>query len=303
MKKGATPDDQAALAALVTPCGIPGSGRVRYGAAMYFNRKGELSDQALEVYRILSPRDGEDPAALLKARHLGREVADKTALAPAALIRTLIDEIDLYLADLPGPGIAEVRQGLGKWRMGPVTCAQTPTNAVVQRWLGVALAAVQATHPGLAHAIAAAGPYLNWVTFDGYPLDAVGAEFARGHAYVSLVGEDAALPACDWDMGLFLIAPDILYRDHRHPAPELYAPLTGPHGWRFGPDAPLRILPAHRPVWNPPNRPHLTKVGPVPFMALFAWTRDVNAGASIIPATDWPELEQLRLTGDGRIVG
>jgi len=303
MKNDMLTDDQAALAALVTPCGIAGSGRVRYGAAMYFNRKGELSDQALEVYRILSPRDGEDPAALLKARHLGREVADKAALPPTALIRGLIDEIDLYLTDLPGPGIAEVRQGLTKWRMGPVTCAQAPANPVVQRWLGEALAAVDPGHSGLAKAIALAEPHLNWVTFDGYPLKAVGAEFARGHAFVSLVGEDGALPARDWEMGLFLIAPDILYRDHRHPAPELYAPLTGPHGWRFGPDAPLRILPAHRPVWNPPNRPHLTKVGPVPFLALFAWTRDVNAGASIVPAADWPELERLRLTGDGRIVG
>ena len=30
------------------------------------------------------------------------------------------------------------------------------------------------------------------------------------------------------------------------------APLTGPHGWRFGPRRPLTLESAHHPVWNPP---------------------------------------------------
>ena len=87
----------------------------------------------------------------------------------------------------------------------------------------------------------------------------------------------------------------MLYRDHCHAAPELYAPLTGPHGWRFGPGRPLMVKPAHQPVWNPPYPPHLTKVGPVPFLCLFGWTRDVNEVARVMPAADWPELEALRL--------
>ncbi len=61
------------------------------------------------------------------------------------------------------------------------------------------------------------------------------------------------------------------------------------------PDRPLVVKPAHRPVWNEPFRPHLTKVGPVPFLALFGWTRDVNDPARVLPATDWPSLEALRL--------
>lgn len=295
MPRDMTPQDQVALTALLTPCGIKGSGRVRYGAAMYFNRKGELSDSALEVYRICAPRDGEDPAGLLAVRHLGQEFADKARLSPEALIRNLVDEAECYISSLSGPGIAEVRQGLAHWRAGPVSLRTAAKNPVAERWLETALAAVQATHPALAHAIRAACPHLNWITFDGYPLDEVGAAFADGHAYVTLFGEDAAIPAQDWDMGLFLIAPDILYRDHQHPAPELYAPLTGPHGWRFGPNRPLRILPAHQPVWNPPNLPHLTKVGPLPFLCLYAWTRDVNAGARIVSANDWSTLEALRL--------
>ena len=74
------------------------------------------------------------------------------------------------------------------------------------------------------------------------------------------------------------------------------ATLTGPHGWRFGPDRPLTLNPAHHPVWNPPYRPHLTKVGPTPFLAIFVWTRDVNQTAKVIQANDWPQLETRRLS-------
>ena len=111
-----------------------------------------------------------------------------------------------------------------------------------------------------------------------------------------IIGADGPIPALDFDLGLFLIAPHILYRDHHHAAPELYAPLTGPHGWRFGPDRRLTLKPAHHPVWNPPYRPHLTKVGPTPFLAIFAWTRDVKQTAKVIPASDWPQLETRRLS-------
>ena len=40
------------LSALATPLGQPGSGRVRYGAAMALHRRGKIGDAALEVYRI-----------------------------------------------------------------------------------------------------------------------------------------------------------------------------------------------------------------------------------------------------------
>ena len=110
-----------------------------------------------------------------------------------------------------------------------------------------------------------------------------------------LLGGEGPFAAHDFDLGLFLIAPDVLYRDHRHAAPELYAPLTGPHGWRFGTGRPLIVKPAHQPVWNPPNQPHLTKVGRVPFLCLFVWTKDVNKPADVIAANDWAMLEGVTI--------
>ena len=64
---------------------------------------------------------------------------------------------------------------------------------------------------------------------------------------------------------------------------------------RFGPDDPLKIKPAHDPVWNPPDRPHMTKVGPEPFLCLYCWTHDIWAGAEVVPATDWADLEKLNV--------
>ena len=52
---------------------------------------------------------------------------------------------------------------------------------------------------------------------------------------------------------------------------------------------------AHQPVWNPPHQPHLTRVGAVPFLSLFVWTKDVNELAHVLDAEDWAALERAAL--------
>lgn len=280
------------LVLLHTPLGQPGSGRVRYGAAMALHARGLIPEAALEVYRICSPLDAQDPAPLLAERGLA-PVPPPPAGADAALSH-LLGEADAYLATLPGAGAAEVRLGLAEAeRAGALRPGRA--NAVVRDWLAPALAQLAATHPALAAAIRDAAAHLNWITYDGYPPEEIGPDFATGHAFAALVGDGTPYAAGDFEFGLFLIAPHILYRDHAHPAPELYAPLTGPHGWRFAPDAPLILQDAHEPVWNDPGAPHLTKVGAVPFLAFYGWTRDVDAPAHVVPAGDWLALEALRL--------
>ncbi len=278
---------------LGVPEGAPGAGRARYGQAMqlYFQRI--LSAAQLEAYRTAAACDATPPALELVAR--GLAIPADPAPSPEAAILSLVDEADRYLTTLPGPGVAEVRAGIAAARGGAVTPAEPAPNAVVDAHLPQALGLLAATHPALAQSIARAAPYLRWITYDGYVPGTIGEAFAQGHAYASICGGDAAVSARDFDLGLFVIAPHVFYRDHHHPAPELYAPLTGPHGWRFGPDRPLVLKPAHQPVWNPPLNPHATKVGAVPFLCLFGWTADVEAPARVIPASDWPELEALRL--------
>jgi hypothetical protein len=51
---------------LDAPLGQPGSGRVRYGAAMALYAQGQISAEVLEVYRVASAHDGRDPAVILR---------------------------------------------------------------------------------------------------------------------------------------------------------------------------------------------------------------------------------------------
>lgn len=275
---------------LETPPGGENSGRVRYAAAMHFFQRGMLSRQALEVYRVCAKLDAEDPRASLSQLGLLAELTDGDKAAEA--IAELLAAVDAFLADLPGPGVADVRAFVARGRDGFIRPRRAAANPVLDAWLGPALDAMQSSGQGaLAAAIAAAAPCLRWITYDGYDRDAIGATFADGHAYASIIGEDAAMPGEDVDLGLFLIAPHVFYRDHRHAAPELYAPLTGPHGWRFAPGDRLEWMEAGEPVWNEPSRPHATKVGAVPFLCVFGWTRDVNEPAKVMPADDWAAIE------------
>lgn len=58
---------------ITTPLGQEWSGRARYAAAMYFNRRGEMSAEALEVYRMCARLDWEDPPAILRSHNIGNE--------------------------------------------------------------------------------------------------------------------------------------------------------------------------------------------------------------------------------------
>ena len=270
---------------------MTGDGRARYAAAMALHAQGLLGPDALEVYRICSLRDRLDPAPLLAERGLAPQVQDRVTAEGSVL--ALLEAADLYLTRLQGPGVAETRHLLSQWRGGPVTL-RPKTNSTLAH-LPAAMTALETTHPDLAQAIAGAAPHLSWTTYDAYDPDMIGEDFATNHCFTTLIGENATIPAIDFDFGLFLIAPHILYRDHHHAAPELYAPLTGPHGWRFAPNRPLIVKQAHQPVWNDPYQPHLTKVGPTPFLAFFAWTRDTDAPAKVLPADDWAGLEARHL--------
>ena len=58
---------------ITTPPGIEWSGRARYAAAMYFCQRGEMAPEVLEVYRICSRLDAEDPVSVLKRWRIGAD--------------------------------------------------------------------------------------------------------------------------------------------------------------------------------------------------------------------------------------
>lgn len=63
-------EDRRQYALLKTPLGKPGSGMVRYGAAMYFHRSGRLTTDLLEAYRICCKLDHEDVQDVMASRAL-----------------------------------------------------------------------------------------------------------------------------------------------------------------------------------------------------------------------------------------
>jgi glycine/D-amino acid oxidase-like deaminating enzyme len=68
------PDAEAAAnwALVNAPLGEPWSGRTRYAAAMYFYKRGEMDAETLEVYRICSRLDREDPLPIIRDRGVGK---------------------------------------------------------------------------------------------------------------------------------------------------------------------------------------------------------------------------------------
>jgi hypothetical protein len=204
-------------------------------------------------------------------------------------IRHLIDASETYLRRFGSDGARDVVSGIARWKDGP-TQKVTPQPHPACGYLDEAIAAIDSADE-LRNAIEAARPALKWITYDLYPREDIGPRFPEAHAFASLIGGDAPVLADDFELGLFLIAPKTLYRDHHHAAPEIYAPLTGPHGWRFGTDHPFRDKPAHEPVWNPAWGIHATLVRDVPFLCLFGWTRDVNTPAKTVTAIDWDMIE------------
>lgn len=199
---------------------------------------------------------------------------------PRQDIAHLLEEIDRYLSGLKHTGATQVREGFAKWSKGQIRVVE-PATLLLGAHLAAALANMK--DRGLAKAIERASPWLKWRPYSLYPRAEIGAAFADGHAFASLIGEDACIEAENFDLGLFIIEPKVLYTDHHHAAPELYAPLTGPHAWRFLPDEDFRWIGADVPIWNEPWAPHATQAGDVPFLCIFCWTADVNTPAKVIP--------------------
>jgi len=160
-----------------------------------------------------------------------------------------------------------------------------------------AIAAIDAPDlQNLKSALLAASDHLRWKVDDGGYYDAgddVGDGYRSGNMHSLLLGpQDAVVHSSDHLLGLFLLAPWTLYRDHKHLAPEIYIPLTGPSGWRFD----LREwvdYPASSRILNPPNMVHATRVYDRPFLALFAWTNHIASKCRGVDAGDWAETESL----------
>ena len=72
------------------------------------------------------------------------------------------------------------------------------------------------------------------------------------------------------------------YRDHAHPAPELYWILSGPSEWKRGEDG-FMIRQAGETIGHEAGVVQATRTLEQPLLALWAWTGDADGPVTLVP--------------------
>ena len=212
-------------------------------------------------------------------------------------IRALLHEIRRTLQDV-ADGKEHAREVLSILDTMDLSAANqhhwTPVEPVHGAALQRAMAAIPHRLSRLADGLKHALPQLQWRVDGGiyYDLTAnIGDGFRNGNMHCELIGPDgSAFHHDDFTLGLFLLTPRVLYRDHSHRAPELYLPLMEPTGWRFA-DRDWQEVLAGTVIWNVPETSHAIRVYDTPFLSIYSWTRDVRSKCRVVERADWRELE------------
>jgi quercetin dioxygenase-like cupin family protein len=123
----------------------------------------------------------------------------------------------------------------------------------------------------LGTAVARAAPLFHWRQNPNYTTANMGAAFMAGYGYVEFAGpKDALFHAPDTRVGLLLLAPQLHYPPHAHPAEEIYHPLTDGGLWRRGQED-WRTVPPGYAIHHPPMVVHETKAAESTLLALYCW--------------------------------
>lgn len=140
---------------------------------------------------------------------------------------------------------------------------RAPVRFPVCAHLPAALAEAAKAPPAVARhaaALAALAPDLVWRRRP----ETEDARFTEGHANATIVGPSGIEERQDVLVGISLMAPDVVYPDHRHPPEEVYLVMSE-GAWRQGPG--LAAGPWHAPgpggiVYNPPDIVHAMRSAP-----------------------------------------
>jgi len=144
------------------------------------------------------------------------------------------------------------------------------------------LSELRMSESSLATALAAAADGLAWRQNPNYSDQAMGQTgYMDNYAYAEIIGRSGAYPGDDFLLGLMILGPNLHYRDHFHPAPELYWVLSHASEWKRGAGA---FVPraAGETIWHEPWVPHATRTGNRPLLAVWAWTREVSEPAKLV---------------------
>ena len=195
---------------------------------------------------------------------------------------SLIAMVRYGLETVQGPGVTEARARLAEQILRPADSPPQPFRLPACRFLPEAIGECMAVDPALAAALAMIEDELSWRRNPGYSDAAMGqAGYMNAYAYAEIIGPGGPLTGDDFLLGLMILGPGLHYRDHAHPAPELYRVLSGDSEWSrdSGAFAPRR--PGDY-VWHAPGVVHAMRTHARPMLATYIWTRDVSQPARLV---------------------
>jgi len=153
----------------------------------------------------------------------------------------------------------------------------------VTRYFAGTIAETMMIEPELAAAIAAADGHLKWLQSKSYTDEILGAGFGENYGWCEIIGPQGFFKGDDFILGLLMLGPHRHYKDHYHPAPELYWPLTGPTEWKQGPGG-FEVKQAGAVIYHAPNVHHATKTAQHPLLTVWCWTKDTHIPAKLVDA-------------------
>lgn len=198
--------------------------------------------------------------------------------------RWLIGAIARGLYSRRGDGIASVLERMAEQAKGEEAFkAPVPSVLPVLRYLPQCIGETMLLDADVAAAIAAVEEGLLWRQSASYSDAVLGEGFSANYGWAEIIGPHGFFEGDDFRLGLLMLGPNRHYRDHYHPAPELYWPLTSGSLWKQG-TGEFAEKPAGATIWHPPMMIHATKTQSSPLLAIWSWTRDTAAPAKLTGA-------------------
>lgn len=181
-------------------------------------------------------------------------------------------------------GAADVLSRLAEQKIGrPEFRPRDPRILPVVRFLPDCIGEALLLDPDLAAALAAISDDLEWHQSEAYSDRVLGEGFMANYGWCEIIGPRGFFRGEDFLLGLLMLGPERHYKDHYHPAPELYWPLTGPSDWKRGAGG-FETRAAGEVIWHPPLRMHATRTGARPLLTVWSWTSDTGTPARLASA-------------------
>ncbi len=156
-------------------------------------------------------------------------------------------------------------------------------NLPVTHYFAPSIAETMMLESELAAAIASLDGHLKWLQSKSYTDEILGAGFMENYGWCEIIGPQGFFNGDDFILGLLMLGPHRHYKDHYHPAPELYWPLTGPTKWKQGSSG-FEMKQAGEVIYHAPNVHHATKTANRPLLTVWCWTRDTHTPAKLVDA-------------------